>query len=236
MRPRFSLQLSPFAGKAILLGGLVCVLGAWMVWAMLWYSPPLRARLVTPQGAPVAGAIVVANWTITEAVSGAPLGQAMLIEIVSDNDGQFELPAWGPRSIKRGSIQLDQPTLRVFKAGFVPLVLTNLVGTSSALPNHILVSRFDGKTIRLTPFAGTPEEYEIALQPLLQSIEVFFWGRGAIDCYWKSMPRLLLALQEAKSAMAIHGSGQSLRDAHQYAGENSRAQCGDAQQFFREYK
>lgn len=236
MRPHFPLKLSPIAGKVMLVGGLACALGAWMLWAVVWYSPPLRARLVTPLGTPVAGAIVVANWTISESVSGAPLGQAMLIEVVSDNNGQFEVPAWGPRFIKRGTIRIDQPTLRVFKPGFVPLVLANNAGTHSAFANHIMVTPFDGRTVRMTPFAGTPEEYEIALQPLLQSIEVFFWGRGAIACYWKSTPRLLLALQEAKAAMASHGSGKSLRDAYQYASVKSQDQCGDAQQFFREYK
>jgi hypothetical protein len=80
-----------------------------------WSSPEMVARVATPDGAPVAGAIVVANWNIEGPWNGASLGQLAIAEAVTDQNGTFRIPAWGPRSPAKGHIRIDEPTVRIFR-------------------------------------------------------------------------------------------------------------------------
>lgn len=219
--------LSAFVLLAVLLGG-------WLLYSSVWYSPRIEARVAGPDGKPLAGAIVVASWTIEEWFSGAPLAQAALAEVVTDKDGRFRISAWGPRVVTGGSIRIDEPTVRVFHPGFVPAVIKNDEGVPMKSADRIISFRLQNQTIALRPFHGTLLQYEAALAPLTTSLEPLYFGRAAGACYWRQTPRLLLALQDLKLELAAQGAGDSLRLAYQYA-STGQPQCGDAEQFFKDY-
>lgn len=199
-----------------------------------WSSPEIVARVATPDGTPVAGAIVVASWDIEGPWNGASLGQLAIAEVVTDQHGTFRIPAWGPRSIPKGHIRIDEPTVRIFKPGFVPLIIFNNEGVPMKAADYTIAFRLQNQTIELTPFKGSLIEFESKMVHLQDSLDRIFWGQS-VGCYWKDLPRLLLALQDSKIELAESGAGKTLRYAYQYGGANP-TQCGDAKQFFMNYR
>ncbi|MDO8654656.1 MAG: hypothetical protein Q7R66_20995 [Undibacterium sp.] len=155
-----------------------------------------------------------------------------IAEVVTDQDGKFKIPAWGPRFLLKGTIRQDEPTLRIFKPGYLPLITDNYDGVPMRAASSSIVFRLQNKDIELTPFKGSLFDYEPELKSLHTSLEIIY--RSVDGCYWKKTPRLLLALQALKMNLAEDGAGNTLRFAYQYAGIN-QPQCGDAKQFFLDF-
>lgn len=223
----FRIGITVVAGAVFLLAGSLLT--------GVWFSPQIEARISTPAGEPVAGAIVVASWNIQGPWNGASQGQLAIAEVISDEHGQFRIPAWGPRTSSKGGIRVDEPTIHIFKPGFIPLVLKNYEGVPMQSAAPIIVSRFQNTTIKLSPFDGPMAAYEATLEPLLRSLETIYDYHGSAYCYWKQTPRLLLALETLKIQLAEHGGGRSLRFAYQYGISPETEQCGSSQQFFQDY-
>lgn len=220
---------------AILSVGSITLMSAIVATAGTWSSPEITVRIVTADGKPLQHAQVVANWEITNSLNGAPLGQLALVEVMTNKDGYFRIPAWGPRFLLRGHVRGNQPVVRVFKAGYIPLILPNAdIVPENPAPLRIHY-RFHNQTVSMNSFTGDRTHYEQALLPLVESINSIVTYGPVGACYWKQFPRLLLALEEQKKAMAVHGGGHLLREAHQYAKASDRATCGDAQEFFQDY-
>jgi hypothetical protein len=217
-------------------GVLAVLLGSWFLYTSVWYSPRMEARVAAPDGKPIAGAIVVVTWTIEKFISGGPGAQAALAEVVTDKDGWFHIPSWGPRLVTGGWIRVDEPTVRVFKPGFIPAILQNYEGVPMRAADKIISLRLQDQTIVLQPFHGTLLEYEAALKPLVRSLDHIYSGGGVSKfCYWRETPRVLLALQDLKLKLAAFGAGGSLSLAYQYAIPGPQSPCGDAEKFFKEY-
>lgn len=223
----------PLGPVTVVASAMLFLAGAWF--SGVWYSPQIEARIVTPAGEPVAAAIVVASWNIQGPWNGASQGQLAIAEVTTDEDGRFRIPAWGPRMSSKGSIRIDEPAIRIFKPGFIPLVLKNYEGVPMQSAAPVIVSRFQNTTITLLPSDGSPADYEASLRPLLDSLSKIYDSRGAEFCYWKQTPRLLLALEQLKLRLADYGAGNSMRLAHQYGITLPTAACGSSQEFFLDY-
>jgi hypothetical protein len=182
------------------LTGVVLAIAALWLYSNLWYSPAMRARIATPDGKPLAGAIVVANWNIQASISGASLGQLALAETVTDTDGWFHIPAWGPRWLWRGSVRVDEPTVRVFKPGFTPLVLHNTEEAPMHTASLVIAFRLQDQALAMEPFTGSPAEYQTALASLLASLSVLNNGGAPGICDWQRTSRLLPALRLTRQA------------------------------------
>jgi hypothetical protein len=90
-------------------------------------SPELRGRVVDDAGAPVEDAIVVARWNLLfyrSALEGSgwyPNGDALHIaEAVTDRDGRYVIPAWGPKARAAAQLERNAPLIAVFRSGFEP--------------------------------------------------------------------------------------------------------------------
>lgn len=227
-------KFSRFQLGAITISSALFLLGLGQLIPFGWSSPEMQARIVMPGGEPVAGAIVVANWNITGYWNGASLGQLEIAEVVTDKDGLFRIPAWGPRFLSKGVIQIDEPTVRIFKTGFIPLIISNYEGVPMKAADHHIVFRLQNQSIELVPFKGSLVDYESQLTSITEELSTIFWARGADGCYWKRMPRLLLAFERLKIELGKVGAGKTLNFAHEYA-STTQPQCGDAKQFFKDY-
>ena len=207
------------------------------IFPLVWYSPKIEASVSTPDGKPVAGAIVVVSWNIEGPWNGASLGQMSVAETVTDANGKFQIPAWGPRFNYRGSIPIDEPTVRIFKSGFAPLTIQNYEDVPMQAASRIIVFRLQNQNIVLTPFSGTMAEYEISLHQFQDDLRKFDIVQSDVEngCYWKQTPRLLLALEDVKLKMALQGGGQSLRLAYRIPPTSSASPCGSEQEFFQDY-
>ena len=92
----------------------------------LFYSAKeIRARIVDEKtGAPIAGAVVVAQW-ILAVVSGR--GPTLHIaEAVTNDKGEFVIAEWGPKARRPlTGLTWKSPQILVFKSGYNPRVLPN---------------------------------------------------------------------------------------------------------------
>jgi hypothetical protein len=199
-------------------------------------SPEIHARVVTPTGEPIEGAIVVANWGITSNWFNAPLGQLALYEAVTNKNGEFRIPQWGPRHLSKGTIQGTEPTVRIFHPDFVPLVINNGFTLKSAAA--IIKFRLQDQDITLEPSNGSVVEYEAALRTLNHSLDFIFLDPPVTEtgrCYWKVMPKMLSALQEMTDKLQREGQGKSLESYKQFL-NGGQPHCVDTNLIFQELK
>lgn len=152
----------------------------------VWYSPRIEARVVGPDGAPLANALVVANWNIKGPWNGASLGQLALAEVSTGPDGRFSIPAWGPRLTWRGTVNSVDPTLRIIKPGYQPRVIHN---NEMAYGPAAMVIRFrlQRQDISLTPFGGPGDAGDTAALNALSDSASVLCELAPPPCPWREV-------------------------------------------------
>lgn len=213
----------------VLLAGIV-----YLVTPTGWSSSEIRARVVTPAGAPVAGAIIAANWNVEGAWNGASLGQLAISEVVTDKDGWFRIPQWGPKYVWKGAVSESEPVIRIYHPNFVPLIIRNVEGTAMRSASRIIRFRLQDQELVLQPFTGSSFQREAVLENLIRSLGVIFQGGSGCLCNWRDIPRLLIAMQREKDLLERTGSGKTLVYVYRDI-RSSERQCGNAEKFFQEF-
>jgi hypothetical protein len=82
-------------------------------------------------GKPIEGAVVVASWIVSPTYyfhAPTKFKVIHLVEAVSDTNGNYSIPAWGPIERPSGweKFRASDPSLGVFKPGFEPVFLENI--------------------------------------------------------------------------------------------------------------
>lgn len=162
-------------------------------------------------GKPLEGVIIVAHWELKGGLEGGvPIAQLQIFETVTDSNGRYFFPAWGPKVIPpTGELQGDSPGLLLFKSGYRSQRFVNFYwqtyGTSTFFYNK--------KTLKLERFKGTLAEYAESLSSLSSTLWVTGFDVGYYSgdyCGWKSFPRMLRALNqleaEFRAARVVQGT------------------------------
>lgn len=168
-------------------------------------AQPIRGKVVDgTTGQPLDGVIIVAQWILYEANVGGqnPRKRLQVLETVTAPDGTYAFPGWGPkpnplRTYSIGSMGVGfccfftdrDPRLSYFKPGYRPLTLSNRKPVD--IKPSVRTSDWDGKTIELEPFRGSPNEWADVLGFLQTDLD---WG--ALD--WRLYPRMALAVEEER--------------------------------------
>jgi hypothetical protein len=123
---------------------------------LTYSAKPIEGRVVDAETkAPIAGAVIVADWVLMVAGGGDRVRSLQTIETVTDQDGHYAIPGWGPKLRPTGVELTDSdPKLIVFKSTYVPEFLYNKHEGSTS----VRTSDWDGKTIALKPFIGPPNK------------------------------------------------------------------------------
>jgi hypothetical protein len=134
---------------------------------------------------PLDGVIIVAQWVYT---GGARLH---VVEVVTDRDGKYHVPAWGPKPRNILAPRLSgyfDPQILCFKPGYELLNLANRF-----LDNYeaVRTSDWDGKTVEMKRFRGSVKEWAERLS-FLQG----YLGWGGTNPNWRQYPRMVLAVLE----------------------------------------
>jgi hypothetical protein len=157
---------------------------------------------------PLEGVVVVARWVLRRMGGDGP--RLHIAETVTDQQGEFMIPGWGPKARPAlMELQDKSPQLLLFKHGYVPAELHNgeskeefarrfpnyhnMIATEinkwmtyGGYPDRAVQDAFwDGLTIQLEPFQGTQERW-------FQLLEIY--GSGPVDDDAKLIPQLLEAL------------------------------------------
>jgi hypothetical protein len=218
--------------RLLILSALCFVAYGWLS-SVIWYSSEISGRVVTPNGQPIADAIVVANWERRNWLHGAPQGQLAVLEVVTDKNGEFRIPEWGPLFLPQSYGSYQRSTIRIYHPKFVPLVAFDFDQRQSANLDEISKETLRKQPLVLVPFHSSLAEYESTLTALTQSL--FYINYDKEPCGWKSIPRLAVALDIIKTALAQEGRGDTIPSFYKKALANQDL-CGDAEKFFQDYK
>jgi hypothetical protein len=155
---------------AAVIGSSVWVLGASPAEAGLFGGPPwsyiaepIEGRVVDQAtGQPIEGVVVVAQWMLARPPEGDPSEPWVVIEAVTDAEGRYRIPGWGPkrRPWFRWFNYVD-PELVLFKPGYWVDVLPNgprkAVGYFNPTDVKVRKAYWNGRDIPLWPFRlGAP--------------------------------------------------------------------------------
>ena len=154
-----------------------------------YFAKEINGQVVdAATGQPLEGVVIVAVWKFySQGIgSGGHGGALNTLETITDKDGRYHLPGWGPRP-RPPFAYLDylDPEITVFKSDYYPESLANeVVGSGNRNRSVVRTSEWDGKVIKLRPFAGDWVDYSFKLRTLWDPI-----GHCVRTC-----PRLVLAL------------------------------------------
>lgn len=120
------MTLKPILVIAFLLGVMIRTGESASMDVPLFYSAKeTRARIVDEEtGQPIEGAVVVAQWILASIPERGPT--LHIAEAVTDKNGEFVIPAWGPKPRRPLTVlKYLSPELIIFKHGYQPLWLHN---------------------------------------------------------------------------------------------------------------
>jgi hypothetical protein len=142
---------------------------------------------------PIGGAVVVAAWVLY-LPGGDRIKNLEVREVVTDEYGAFFIPGWGPK-LRPSNTELTfyDPKLIVFKSGYEPVYLAN-EWTSHPSQASVRESQWNGKSIELKPFHGTPKERARQLESLLIGV-----------CHGPPLKGLYGELQKERQALGEAG-------------------------------
>jgi len=122
-----------------------------------YFAESTHGRVIDSQTKqPLPGAVVVGLWDLEEPFKAS--GRVLTAqETTADKDGHFTLPGWGPRfrpCLTR--LTNHDPGLIVFRTGYEPIRVFN--DDRQNIWSVVRRSDWDGATIALVPFTGTPHD------------------------------------------------------------------------------
>lgn len=164
----------------------------------------IRGQIVDAEtGQPIEGAVVVAQWVLFEGGigHGGHKGRLHIYEAVTDQDGRYFIPAWGPKT-HPPMTELDNrdPEILLFKSMYEPKTLYNNVMREDS----IRISDWDGKVVKLRKSQSSLEDYARRLESMSISL-----SREGKD--WKLFPRMVLALDAENRRLLSLGLDKKYR-------------------------
>ncbi len=225
----------------------------------VYWSPRIEGTIIdATTKAPIEGVIVTASW-IMIGFTGHGQFTLKVSETETSKQGAYTLPAWGPR-FYANQLRRDQPVIRFFKPGYVPLIIRNNSADHPGLEDdteHMIkvpVTLGDGSTgyrlyepeehqikfgekqhtFMLEPFEGVDAEYVALLTTApvsyINSLSHLYHGR---DCEWKDMPRTFVALHKLR--VALEAKNVFPGGIPYVTSVGGQKHCGDANEYFKRF-
>ncbi len=164
-------------------------------------AKPIEAWIVDEDtGKPLKNVVVVIYWELHGGMQPHPVGQLTIMETVTDKNGRFYFPAWGPKTTFRGYLRSTQPHIIFFKSGYEWGYFSNDISRKSSLGiNYIRISKWHGKSIELSKFKGNMEKYLDKLFDLRDDLDDISEYQNILDCEWKEIPIMTQAIRKEYS-------------------------------------
>jgi len=181
---------------------LLCFIGLAAAVAFVYRGEAFQGTVVDAStGKPVDGVVAVAHWELRGGIEGGfAVGQVQILESVTDAEGRYAFPGWGPKFAVRGTLDFSAPNILLFKRGYRYRGLSNMpVGTGRTN------SEWNGKTVQLEPFQGSLARYA---EEDLAYLSMSLWrvGHAAGEpCGFERFPRMLRALADLEADLRAAG-------------------------------
>ena len=163
-------------------------------------ADPVYARVVDADtGKPIQGVAVVAYWELYQGSitgDGMPCGAVNVAEAVTDKDGRFHIPGWGPVKGACGRMRNGNPLVYFFKPGYRYLRESSGVGLDYTKEVSVAQVWWNGHTIKLRKFPNLDlrayglGSYASDFGSFNSEIALFIVNRPG-ECNWKKIPNML---------------------------------------------
>lgn len=185
--------------------------GCSLVGASTLSADPIDSQVVDAEtGKPIQGAVVVAYWELHPGSLGGdalPCAAANVEEAVTDKDGKFHLPGWGPIKGFCGGMRQGNPLLFVFKSGYGYGRFSNGWGGVEILT--VTHNEWANRQMTLKRFPNInyhligPNTYYLNFD--LLNIDLGFVTNFPSQCNWRKIPNMLrvLELERQKFSEAV---------------------------------
>ncbi len=170
----------------------------------VYSADPVYARVVDADtNKPLEGVAVVAYWELYQGSitgDGMPCGAANVEEAVTDKDGWFHIPGWGPINGPCGIMRNGNPLVYLFKSGYVYQRKAGGVGFNTNKPVSVAQVWWNGQTIKLSIFTDInyhdigPGTYWTNFSAINTDLGLFITYMPT-QCNWKMIPNMLRALE-----------------------------------------
>jgi len=198
----------------------------------VYYADPIKARVVdAATGAPVEGVNVLAAWQAKGGLEGGNIeGYVKVMEDVTNANGEFSFPGWGPKVWMNGGIRDGAPLLILLKPGYeVSFLWEGRYGVEFAPPH--LVSSWNGKSVPLKRFEHSQDEYKQRLSGVRTVLDTLI---GKEDCVWQSIPRFLHTVDKQHQVFIRQGSTFGLEGLETMEARAAKT-CGSLKSFVLEH-
>ncbi|HKV96977.1 MAG TPA: hypothetical protein VJR90_05755 [Gammaproteobacteria bacterium] len=166
-------------------------------------ADPVYARVVDADtDKPIQGVAVVAYWELYQGSitgDGMPCGAVNVAEAVTDKDGSFRIPGWGPVKGACGRMRNGNPLVYFFKPGYVHIRKAGGVGLDFTKPVSVAQVDWNGETIKLQQYQNMDlnshavGSYENDFSLLNGDLANFIVNMPA-ECNWRKIPNMLRAI------------------------------------------
>jgi hypothetical protein len=220
--------------------GVLGFLGLCAIYYLLgsvWISPEIRAMVVEENGKPIQGAAALLVWTVKAPINETPIKALAIYETLTDADGKFTVPGWGPRFDFFGHLQQGEPDIYLYHPDFHPLTESNLARGEPLLRYAPVYIKFhkNGQTFQLQRFQGTVEERLDSLRYFSSRITSLTWMPEQ-RCIYQKFPHTLIGVYNEKIAIQkVTGKINELLNLEHFAQPVIEERCGDARLFFKGY-
>ena len=199
---------------------------------------------------PLEGVIVVAHWELRYGLEGGGAYQLHVMETVTDKDGRFYFPEWGPKKIpehlpKEARLKTKDPGLGIYYPKYNAVTLENersmkLIGGHG---DSTRTSDWNGKTIGMKPsgsgvrigeniFIDGNRENVVFIRSLQSALH--FVGNHRGGCEWVQIPRMVAAQINERTRLQKSGN-RELSDAWELHTFEREYQCGSAAEILKAY-
>ncbi len=175
----------------------------------VYSAEPVYAQVVDADtGKPLEGVAVVAYWELYQGSitgDGMPCGAANVEEAVTDKDGWFHIPGWGPIKGACGNMRNMNPFVYLFKSGYAYVRKGGGVGLNTNKLVSVAQVDWNGQTIKLKKFLNLDlratgiGSYAVNFDEFNYEIANFIVNIPS-QCNWKKIPNSLRVIIDQRKA------------------------------------
>jgi len=177
---------------------------------------------------PIKDVVVVEAWGLQGGIHVDHTANIHIAETLTDENGYYSFPDWGPRFTMSGWMDRSSPYLKFYKFGYVPNRMGNRISGNPNIDNT--VSEHSGKKIKLEKFDGTPKQYSKKLGSVSSFLRLGD-SHGPFACMWKQVPVFTSEMIKTRRHFRQNGVSSNLPS----LGYISSPDCQNPEQILKEY-
>ena len=135
-------------------------------------SPAVELHVIDQDGDPVSDALVLLTWKVA-GPHDVTIRYLHIFEGRTDSGGRLSVPKWGPEWVTDGVLASDQPHLRIFKSGYLPIFDQNSPGQAGYRTGPVISVKWSSSPVALMKVSTTTDQYKKALRNVALTLKFY---------------------------------------------------------------